>query len=197
MNDWISQQVQYPEYEKQKSISGTVYINFIVEEDGKITNPRILRGVGDAAGLEKEAVRWVQSMPYWIPGKQNGKAVKVQCTLPVKFALTAVPVMRDFILDKDICFKGAHDADLYHGKTGAHIVLGALFGPFAVIGAAVANPVPHKGKNTYILSSHKDLFSDPSFIKCYKRKAKTKNVINTVIGWGGFIIVFAMLSGMR
>ena len=70
---------------KNAGISGKVYITFVVEKDGSITDVKVLRGIG--GGCDEEAVRVVQSMPRWSPGKQRGKPVRVQYNLPVRFTL--------------------------------------------------------------------------------------------------------------
>ena len=90
--------------------------------------------------------------------------------------------------DPEKCLKGRNDADLYHGKAGAHIALGVLFGPFAIIGAAVADPIPSRGKDTYMMSKNQELFSDPAYLSCYRKTAKGKNVGNTALGWGAWIL---------
>lgn len=100
--------------------------------------------------------------------------------------------------DVEKCMKGQTDADMYHGKVGAHIAWGVLFGPFAIIGAAVANPSPHTGANTYMMSQNRELFSDPAYLMCYKKKAKGKNAGNAAIGWGCwvlFVLLMAASSG--
>lgn len=77
--------LKYPEDAKKDKIEGTVYVAFIVDENGKVKNVRVVKGV--FASLDKEAVRVASQMPNWTPGKHNGKNVKVQFNLPVKFAL--------------------------------------------------------------------------------------------------------------
>lgn len=91
------------------------------------------------------------------------------------------------------CVAGQADASSFHGKVGGHVVLGFLFGPFAVLGAAVANPTPDRGKRTYLMSSHKELFSDPEYIICYKRKAKGQLVGATLVGWGSWVLLVLAL----
>ncbi len=85
--NFLANNVKYPEYEKQNGISGTVYVSFDVDIDGKIINEKIARGVKRGSGLEQEAMRVVKSMPNWIPGSQDGDRVKVQFNLPIKFTL--------------------------------------------------------------------------------------------------------------
>lgn len=78
--------VKYPEEARKKGIQGPVYISFIVNEDGSISNVKCLRGIG--GGCDEEAIRVVKAMPNWIPGTQKGKAVRVQFNLPIKFTLS-------------------------------------------------------------------------------------------------------------
>jgi hypothetical protein len=91
--------------------------------------------------------------------------------------------------DSEKCLRGRSDADLYHGKTGFHVAMGVLFGPFAIIGATLANPTPDKGNDTYIMSKNRNNFSDPVYLTCYKKKAKGKNVGNTALGWAAWILL--------
>ncbi len=62
-----------------------VYVTFVVEKDGSISNPKLLRDIGFGCGAE--AIRVVKAMPKWNPGKQRGKPVRVQFNLPVSFSL--------------------------------------------------------------------------------------------------------------
>ena len=77
----------YPEMAKEMNIQGTVYVGFIVEKDGSVSNVKVLREIG--YGLDEEAIKVVSSMPKWIPAKQNGRKVRLSMTLPVKFRLVA------------------------------------------------------------------------------------------------------------
>ena len=87
MMKFIQKNVQYPQMEKEAGISGTCYITFVVEKDGSITGVDKLRGVSGGPGCDKEAIRVVKLMPAWNVGKQNGRAVRVQFNLPIKFSL--------------------------------------------------------------------------------------------------------------
>lgn len=95
--------------------------------------------------------------------------------------------------DPDKCLKGRLDAENFHGKKGGHFVLGVLFGPFAMIGTALSNPTPEKGKQTYMVSKNRDLFSDPAYLSCYRKKAKGQLIGMEVLGWGAWIL-FVLLS---
>jgi len=85
LRKYIAENVRYPEMAKENDIQGTVYVRFVVDEQGKVTNVEVMRGVDPL--LDKEAIRVVQSLPKWKPGKQRGKAVKVSHSVPIKFAL--------------------------------------------------------------------------------------------------------------
>ena len=77
--------VKYPENARKKGIQGTVFVSFVVGKDGSISNVKVLRGVDKE--LDEEAIRVVSNMPKWKPGKEKGKAVKVQYNLPVAYKL--------------------------------------------------------------------------------------------------------------
>jgi protein TonB len=87
MMKYIQKNVQYPQVEKEAGVSGTCYVTFVVEKDGNITDVKVLRGVNGGPGCDREAIRVVKSMPNWKPGKQNGREVRVQFNLPIKFTL--------------------------------------------------------------------------------------------------------------
>ena len=70
---------------KENGIQGRVYIQFVVEKDGSISQINLVKGVHKI--LDKEALRVVKGMPKWSPGKQRGKAVSVRFTLPIKFKI--------------------------------------------------------------------------------------------------------------
>lgn len=85
LNKYIAQSVKYPVIAQENGIQGRVYISFVVNAKGKIENVKVARGVD--ASLDKEAVRVVEAMPDWKPGRQGNKAVKVSFTIPVNFVL--------------------------------------------------------------------------------------------------------------
>ena len=82
---YLGKNIKYPTIAQENGTQGRVIIQFVVERDGSITDVRVARGVDPY--LDKEAVRVVKSMPKWLPGKQNGKAVRVKFTVPVMFRL--------------------------------------------------------------------------------------------------------------
>ena len=81
----VSAAVKYPEEAKTKGIQGKVFVSFVVDEQGKVTNAKIERGVEPS--LDAESLRVVKSLKDWKPGKEKGKTVKVAFTLPINFAL--------------------------------------------------------------------------------------------------------------
>jgi len=83
--DFLSNNVKYPVVAQENGVQGRVVISFVVEKDGSITDVRVVRSVDPS--LDKEAARVVKSMPRWIPGKQNGAAVRVKYNVPVSFRL--------------------------------------------------------------------------------------------------------------
>jgi len=82
---YLAENIKYPPLAKESGIQGRVFINFVVEPDGSISNVKVLRGIG--GGCDEEAVRVVEAMPKWKPGMQRGKPVRVSYNLPVKFTL--------------------------------------------------------------------------------------------------------------
>ncbi len=85
MMRYIGNKVQYPQIAIENKIEGRVYIRFIVEKDGSISNVEAIRSPHES--LEKEAIRVVSNMPKWTPAKQRGKNVRAQFTLPINFRL--------------------------------------------------------------------------------------------------------------
>lgn len=82
---FLQSEMKYPQVAKENGIQGTVFVNFVVGQDGKIRDVKVLRGVNKM--LDDEAVRVVKAMPSWKPGKQRGKPVSVSYNLPIKFTL--------------------------------------------------------------------------------------------------------------
>lgn len=82
---FIQKNVRYPAIAKEYNITGKVYVSFIVDKQGNVTNVKIVRGVDK--NLDAEAVRVVSALPKYKPGKQRGKAVRVMFTIPINFTL--------------------------------------------------------------------------------------------------------------
>lgn len=86
MMRYIAENLQYPIIAMENGIQGRVICQFVVEKDGRISNIQVIRSSGDAS-LDKEGVRVISTMPKWIPGKQQGKPVRVTYTMPLNFRL--------------------------------------------------------------------------------------------------------------
>lgn len=82
---YLGSHIKYPTVSQEMGSQGKVIVQFVVDRDGAITNPSIVRGVD--AYLDKEAIRVISTMPKWKPGMQNGKKVRVKYTVPVSFRL--------------------------------------------------------------------------------------------------------------
>ena len=85
MMDFVAKNVVYPQEARDKEISGRVMVGFIVEKDGGISDAKVVKGIG--GGCDEEAVRVVNAMPKWKPGKQKSKPVRVSFMMPFNFKL--------------------------------------------------------------------------------------------------------------
>ena len=83
--EYVATHIKYPQIARETGIQGRVFVGFVVEPDGSVSNVKILRGIG--GGCDEEAVRVIKSLPKWKPGKQRGKAVRVSYQIPVLFKL--------------------------------------------------------------------------------------------------------------
>ena len=82
---FIQTNIVYPEEAKKNGIQGKVFVSFVINESGVVDGAKIERSVN--VSIDEEALRIVREMPEWIPGKKDGKPVKVSMTLPIMFAL--------------------------------------------------------------------------------------------------------------
>ncbi len=85
LRKFIATSIKYPVIAQENGIQGKVFVNFVVGKDGSISGAKIARGVDPS--LDKEALRVVNSLPKWKPGKQGGKPVRVSYTVPINFVL--------------------------------------------------------------------------------------------------------------
>ena len=85
LNAWLSSNIRYPPLAQEQGIQGRVFVQFVVERDGNITDATVVSGPDPM--LNREALRVVNAMPRWSPGQQGGEAVRVRFTLPVLFRL--------------------------------------------------------------------------------------------------------------
>ncbi len=84
-NEFLDKNMQYPTMAKEQGIQGKVWLSFIVDKFGNVSNVEVLRGIG--GGCDEEAVRVVSMMPRWTPGKQSGRPVVVKFRFPINFTL--------------------------------------------------------------------------------------------------------------
>jgi len=84
-NTFLAKNIVYPQQATENGIQGTVYVSFVVDSKGNVTDVKVLRGIG--GGCDEEALRVVKMMPQWHPGKQNGKQVRVLFNMPIYFKL--------------------------------------------------------------------------------------------------------------
>jgi protein TonB len=82
---YLNENIKYPQMARESGIQGRVFVTFVVERDGRVTDVKVLRGIG--GGCDEEAIRVIQNMPKWEPGKQRGKPVRVQFNMPILFKL--------------------------------------------------------------------------------------------------------------
>ncbi len=85
MQKWIADNVQYPQTSIEMNEQGRVYLSFVVEPDGSISNISVERGV--SSDLDREAKRLLRKMPKWTPGEAKGKKARTRCRLPINFTL--------------------------------------------------------------------------------------------------------------
>jgi periplasmic protein TonB len=83
--NWIAANLKYPQIAAENGIQGRVFVQFVVNANGRISDAVVVRGVDPA--LDQEAVRVIMSSPSWTPGKQRGKPVRVRFTFPINFVL--------------------------------------------------------------------------------------------------------------
>lgn len=85
LNKFLNKNMRYPPTARRMGVDGKVFVQFVVDKEGKISDVQVIKGL--SADCDKEAVRVIQMMPNWKPGKQNGRAVKSRFVLPVRFKI--------------------------------------------------------------------------------------------------------------
>lgn len=81
---FLADEIKYPSRARDAGITGRVYLSFVVDEHGYVTDVQVHRGIG--GGCDEEAARAISKLPQWIPGKQHGQPVKVRFMMPINFA---------------------------------------------------------------------------------------------------------------
>lgn len=85
LQQWIAKNVNYPQTAIEMNDQGRVYLSFVVEEDGSISNVAVVKGV--STELDKEAKRLVRAMPKWTPGEAKGEKARTRCQIPINFTI--------------------------------------------------------------------------------------------------------------
>ena len=83
--NYLGKNIRYPAIAKENNVQGKVFLSFVVERDGTLTDLKVVRGIG--SGCDDEAMRVLRNSPKWKPGIQNGRPVRVSYTIPISFAL--------------------------------------------------------------------------------------------------------------
>jgi TonB family protein len=84
---FLNTNIQYPTWEKENKLEGTVYVTFVIDKNGKIIDPKISNTVPNSKNFDTEAIRVIKKMPNWIPGRHEGNYVDIQFNLPIQFKL--------------------------------------------------------------------------------------------------------------
>jgi tetratricopeptide (TPR) repeat protein len=82
---FLNDNLNFPKAEKERGLGGVVYTSFVIDAEGNVTKPQILKGIANGAGFSEEALKILSLMPKWNPGMQNGQYVSVQFNLPIKW----------------------------------------------------------------------------------------------------------------
>ncbi|MCU0445394.1 MAG: TonB family protein [Microscillaceae bacterium] len=82
---YVSKNIEYPKQARRMDIEGKVFVQFVVDKDGSLSEVKVVKGIG--AGCDEEAIRVLKESPKWRPGKQRGRAVRVRMSLPIFFQI--------------------------------------------------------------------------------------------------------------
>jgi len=167
--EFISKNIQYPKEAEDANLQGRVIVSFVVEKDGSVSNAKVVRPIDPL--LDAEALRVVNSMPKWIPGKQNGEAIRIKYTVPVTFRLEdGIKGADDPLIQKTT----AYLAGYYAAKNGLPPTPKTLI---LVDGKEVSYDELEKIKSESI--DHMDVLKDKSAIEKYGEKAKDGVILIT------------------
>ena len=167
--EFISKNIQYPKEAEDANLQGRVIVSFVVEKDGSVSNAKVVRPIDPL--LDAEALRVVNSMPKWIPGKQNGEAFRMKYTVPVTFRLEdGIKGADDPLIERST----AYIAGYYAAKNGLPPSLQSLI---LVDGKEVSYDELGKIKSESI--DHMDVLKDKSAIEKYGEKAKDGVILIT------------------
>ncbi|RHL11547.1 MULTISPECIES: M56 family metallopeptidase [Bacteroides] len=158
--EYIQKNMRYPEAAEKNGTQGRVTVQFIIDKEGNVTNPKVLRSVDK--DLDAEAIRLVGAMPKWKPGMQKGKAVAVKYTLPVVFKLEGGEITSSQLVTVAGTIRGeAVPLFIVDGKEVPSSIMGALR-PESIESMTVlkdksaAELYGEKGKNGVILITLRD-----------------------------------------
>ena len=146
LNNFLTKNIRYPKEAKESNVQGKVILQFIVEPDGALSNIKALRGPGP--GLGAEAMRVMAMSPKWTPGIQDGKAVRVQFTIPINFSMVG-----DAAGDIKYFYKYVAAHVRYAADAKARNIQGRVFVTFTV-------DANNKPQNIAVLRSPDRLLSD-------------------------------------
>ena len=167
--EFLSKNIQYPKEAEDANLQGRVIVSFVVEKDGSVSNAKVVRPIDPL--LDAEALRVVNSMPKWIPGKQNGEAFRVKYTIPVTFRVEGgIKGADDPLVQKTT----AYLAGYYAAKNGLPPTPKTLI---LVDGKEVSYDELEKIKGESI--DHMDVLKDKSAIEKYGEKAKDVVILIT------------------
>jgi TonB family protein len=96
LNEFLKNNITYPESAINVGVEGVVFVRFVVEKDGSITNVSIIRGL--QSDIDKECVKAIEKMPRWTPGKQSNIPVRMQYSLPIRFSLSTDSIPKGFAI---------------------------------------------------------------------------------------------------
>lgn len=170
----LSAQIQYPEDAKKKGIEGKVFVEFVVEKDGSITDPLIQQGVNES--LNSEALRVVRLSPAWNPAKQRGKAVKQRMVLPITFSLGNQQGGANVSLESPI--EGSKQTMKVTGRlmeeNGDRYMVGQVFN---------SDGKPTAGMNIVLEGTHQGTVSDRDGTYKLKVNKSKGSIVFTFIGY--------------
>ncbi|MEQ9412697.1 MAG: TonB family protein, partial [Cyclobacteriaceae bacterium] len=170
----LSAQIQYPEEAKEKGIEGKVYIEFVVDKDGTITDPRVQKGADES--LNKEALRVVGLSPAWNPARQRGKAVKQRMVLPITFSLGNQQN------DANVSFDSPTEGTKETMKVTGHLV--EENGDRYMMGQVLnSEGKPTAGMNIVLEGTHQGTVSDRDGTYRLKVNASNGKLVFTFIGY--------------
>lgn len=88
--EYLANNIKYPADARKNNVQGKVFLTFVVEKDGSLSDIKVMRGIG--SGCDEEALRVIKASPKWVPGTQNGRTVRQQYTAPIGFSLSKTAV---------------------------------------------------------------------------------------------------------